>query len=129
VFRYDASFRIGGLGDVQDEIETLTGLKATRAFRAGEPLGLRGSTRKESLWLLQSPLGERASHDEHVNWLWTQIAPHKDQFRKLVQEAVWADVCLGCISESAYPVLSVEPSSLDIVRELRIGLAFNFTVS
>jgi hypothetical protein len=106
----------------------MTGLVATRAHRKGAPYGLRGKTRREDLWLLESPLGERASHDEHLQWLWSQVGPHREQFERLIQQAAWADICLGCLSESAYPVLSLKPESLQIVHELKLDLSFNFTV-
>jgi hypothetical protein len=126
-FRYDARLRLGGLGDVQETVFELTGLSASHAHRKGDPFGRRGSVRKEDLWLLESPLGERASHDEHLQWLWNQIKPHHQQFQELLQCAAWADICLGCLSESPYPVLSVDPGSLHIVRELNLALSFNFT--
>jgi len=66
-FRFDASLRIGGIGEYHAAIESVTGIVATRAHRKGEP---RGSVRHpywdEDLWVLESPLGEAASIDEHV---------------------------------------------------------------
>jgi hypothetical protein len=127
-FRYDACLRIGGLGELQEEIERLTGLAATKSHRKGDSVGMRGRIRQEDLWLLSSPLGEQANHDEHLEWLWCQVKPHVEQFRVLMERAAWSDVCLGCLSESAYPMLTVEPKSLEIVRELNIGFSFNFTL-
>ena len=127
-FRYDACLRIGGLGDIQEQVLGLTGVLATKSHRKGDPVGLQGRSRQEDLWLLASPLGEQASHDEHLEWRWCQIRSNVEQFRILIERAKWSDVCLGCLSESAYPVLAIEPKSLEIVRELRIGLSFNFTV-
>jgi hypothetical protein len=80
----------------------------------------------EDLWLLASPL-VNASLDQHLEWLWTAISPHTPTFKKLAEEATWADICLGCLSESAFPVLSVKAQSMAIARELEIGLSFNFT--
>lgn len=51
-----------------------------------------------------------------------------EQFRMYIQKAAWADICLGCFSESVYPVLTVSPEALRILRELEVGVAFNFTV-
>ncbi len=127
-YRYDACLRLFGLGDNQREIEAITGLSATRAHREGDPFGLRGRVRKEDLWLYASPLDGRVNHDEHIKWLWTQIKPHREHFRKLVKQAASADICLGCLSEHPYPLLSISPESLDIVRELELGITFNFTV-
>ena len=94
----------------------------------GEP---RGSTLRphwsEDLWVLGSPLGERASLDEHAAWLWQAVSPHRAYFESLLAASSRADLWLGCLSESIYPVLSLDPGSLEIVRELKLGLVFNFT--
>jgi len=59
--------------------------------------------------------------------LCAQLLPHKVYFATLIEKAAWADLWLGCLSESAYPVLSAKPESLQLRRELNIGLVFNFT--
>lgn len=127
-FRYDASLRIGGIGRHHDEIVARTGLVPMIVHRKGEPrISLRRPLWTEDLWVLNSPLGERASLDEHAAWLWQAVRPHRAYFESLLAEASRADLWLGCLSESAYPVLSLDPGSLEIVRELKLGLAFNFT--
>jgi hypothetical protein len=126
LFRYDASLRIGGLGDLQNKIEEITGVKPTKAFRRGDKIG-RNGIRKEDLWLLASPLDKSASTNEHLQWLWHQIKPHTEFFQVLIEKAVWADICIGCLSECSYPMLSTSSESLQIVRELKVGISFNFT--
>jgi hypothetical protein len=127
-FRYDASLRISGIGRHHDEIVARTGLAPMLVHLKGEP---RGSTRRphwtEDLWVLGSPLGERASLDEHAAWLWQAVSPHRAYFESLLADSSRADLWLGCLSESIYPVLSLDPGSLEIVRELKLGLVFNFT--
>lgn len=130
-FRFDASLRIGGVGARHASISIETGLLPSRAHWAGDRRLARSERLgvwPEDLWELSSPLGERASLEEHLNWLWSAIAPHKAFFEQLITEATWAEVCLGCLSESIYPFWSVPASSLRITRELNLGLSFNFTL-
>ena len=127
-FRYDACLRLAGLGPVQEDIEQVTGVAPSHRHRKGDAIGRSGRQRKEDLWLLASPLGEEASLDEHLGWLWLQVEEHGEAFRRYIQQASWADVCLGCLSESVYPVLTISPQSLRILRELDLALTFNFTV-
>ena len=128
VFRNDACLRIGGVGRRHAEITARTSLIATSSHLKGEPKRYgRGKLWDEDLWVLQSPLGEAASYEEHLNWLWEAIGPHKAYFDELISTASWADVCLGCLSESYFPVLTVRASSMSIVKELNVDLAFNFT--
>lgn len=127
-FRFDACLRIAGIGEQHDEISARTGIVPTRTHKKGELRSRRKDVRwAEDLWLLESPLGEQASLDEHLAWLTETVTPHKEYFGSLIAKATWADICLGCLSESAYPVLSTEPSSLALIRELPLALSFNFT--
>lgn len=128
-YRFDAGLRIAGVGRYHDEISLRTGITPTRAHRKGEPRGRAAALGlwPEDLWCLESPLGERASLDRHLEWLRTAVAPHQAYFAELVAKAAWADLCLGCLSESAYPFLSASPTSLALVKDLNLGLSFNFT--
>lgn len=127
-FRYDASFHLEGVGRHHADITARTGLVPKFVHLKGE-LRRPGGDRRwpEDLWVLESPLGERASLKEHLDWLWAAVRPHKTYFEGLIAEASRADVWLGCLSESSYPVLQADAASLDIVRELKLGLRFNFT--
>lgn len=129
-FRFDASLRIAGVGDQHDRITLETGLVPSRVHRAGDPRIPRSSSLgvwPEDYWELRSPLGEDAALEEHLAWLWNAVEPHKPYFARLIAQATWANVCLGCLSESVYPFFTVGPESLDITRELNLGLSFNFT--
>lgn len=127
-FRYDASFRIAGVGKFHEEISLMTGIAATKSHKSGDVRRF-GSKRVwlQDLWILDSPLGEEASLDDHLQWLWNTIEPHKSYFASLISRATWADVCVGCLSESAYPVLSASSASLSMIREINLSLSFNFT--
>ena len=127
-FRYDACIRLGGLGDAHEKIEKVTGIAPTRSLRRGDPVGARGKTRQEDLWLLASPLGETATTDEHLQWLWNQLKPHAEVFRSFIAQAAWADINIGCLSESSFPILSASATSLQLLREFDVGLTFNFTL-
>ncbi|WP_432728938.1 DUF4279 domain-containing protein [Variovorax sp. W6] len=127
--RFDASLRIAGVGAYHDEIFSRTGIASTHSHRKGE---LRGRSPAlgcwtEDLWRLESPLGELATIDQHLEWLQAQIAPHKAYFAGLCARGEWADLCLGCLSESPYPVLRASPGALAMMKDLGLGLSFNFT--
>ncbi len=127
-FRYDASLRIAGIGEFHEEIFIKTGISPTKVHRKGEPrTALTTKLWDQDLWILRSPLGEQASLNEHLEWLWKAVSPYKNYFAGLISKAAWADVCLGCLSESAFPVLSASADSLSLTRELNLGLSFNFT--
>jgi Domain of unknown function (DUF4279) len=131
-FRFDASLRIAGVGAHHNDIAIKTGLLPSHLHKAGDRRSIKSASLgvwPEDLWTLESPLGELASLEEHLNWLWSTIAPHKAYFERLIVEATWADVSLGCLSESVYPFWIVPASSLDITRELKLGLSFNFTLT
>lgn len=127
-FRYDASLRISGVGDQHDDIAKQTGIIPTHAHIKGEVHG-RFTKRAypDDLWILSSPLGESATMDAHLIWLRNTIQPHYAYFEKLIAQASSADVCLGCLSDSPYPFWEVQPASLDLLRELKLGFTFNFT--
>lgn len=86
-FRFDAGLRIAGLGSEHDNITARTGIAPSYTHRKGDPFGRAGNFRKEDMWILNSPLGERASLDEHLDWLWRRIEPHKEYFRELTARA------------------------------------------
>ncbi|WP_338845695.1 DUF4279 domain-containing protein [Massilia sp. W12] len=128
VFRFDASLRIGGAGAHHAEISRRTGLQATKALLKGHPV--RPNSKRicqEDIWILSSPLSEYAAPGEHLAWLWEAVAPHIDYFSELIPQAAWADICIGCLSESPFPLISIDPSSLELMRRLKIGVSFNFT--
>lgn len=130
VFRFDASLRIAGVGEQHDTISIETGLVPWHVHRAGDRRSPRSpllGVWPEDCWVLQSPLGEHATLEEHLAWLWSKVEPHKPYFARLIKQAAWADVCLGCLSESVYPLYTLGAASLDITRELNLGLSFNFT--
>ncbi len=55
------------------------------------------------------------------------MTPRTARFEGLIAEASRADIWLGCLSERSCPVLESDAASLDILRELKLGLRFNFT--
>ena len=128
LFRYDAALRIGGAGAYHEMITEKTGLLATKSHKAGDLRSSRGKrVWDEDIWILSSPLSEDLHLDVHVDWLWSQIEPHKAFFAQVISDAAWADLMLGCKSESPYPVLYVNTESKKIIEELNLRLAFNFT--
>lgn len=126
LYRFDASLRIVGIGQHHDTITQRTGLVPTSVHHKGQP---RSAQRlwQEDVWSLASPIGGDAPLEQHLEWLWNAIAPHSEYFRELISEASRADVVLGCFSESPYPFLTVETASLRLLREMDVGISFNFT--
>ena len=131
-FRFDASIRIAGVGAWHGNITRITGIEASRTTRKGEARSRHNSRLgvwTEDLWILQSPLSEDAPLDAQIQWLWRTIEPHRNYFEALMAQATWADLCLGCLSESIYPFFSVNADALEITRALPLDLSFNFTVT
>ncbi len=126
-FRYDASLRIQGIGTYHHDIVERTGIVATCSHRCGELRRKSGKVYTEDLWILSSPLGERASLSEHLCWLWETVSPHKKYFDEVIGASEAADICLGCLSESSFPFLELSEPALEMMREMKLGFTFNFT--
>ena len=129
LYRFDASLRLAGIGEHHSTITQLTGLAPTQAHLKGELRSTRSTGRQwqEDMWRLESPLGEDASLDQHLEWLYGAIAPHREYFRGVISQCSRADITLGCLSESPYPFLTVDAESLRLLRELNLAISFNFT--
>jgi hypothetical protein len=129
LYEFDASLRLIGVGEHHDAITQKTGLTPAHVHRKGEQRSTRavGKPWQEDMWLLQSPLGPDASLDDHLGWLWGAIEPHRDYFRELIEQCSTADIIFGCLSESPYPFLTVDADSLRLLREMKLGISFNFT--
>lgn len=91
-YRFDACLRIAGVGARHEEIGRVTGLVTARSHRKGDAIRKSKRSYSDDLWLLESPLGDDASLDEHVNWLWQAVEPHTALFVELGRQATWADV-------------------------------------
>jgi hypothetical protein len=126
LYHFDASLRIAGIGEHHEAISKRTGIAPAHAHRKGEPKFAQKRW-QEDIWILESPLGATASLDQHIEWLWNAVASHRDYFQQLISQSSSADVVLGCFSESPYPYLTVQPDSLRLLRELDLGISFNFT--
>lgn len=126
LYHFDASLRVAGIGEHHEAISERTGIAPTCAHRKGET---RFAQKRwlEDIWILKSPVGASASLDQHIEWLWNAVAPHRDYFQQLISQSSSADVVLGCFSESPYPYLTVQPDSLRLLRDLDLGISFNFT--
>ena len=128
IFWFDASIRIGGAGKYHDAIYANTGLSPTKSHLAGDRVSIRSSTiRKEDIWIFSSPLDENESIDQHIDWLLNAIAPHVEFLSEVVKNAAWADLCLGCLSDIPYPMISTGTSATELIKKLNLALSFNFT--
>jgi len=126
-FRFDASIRIGGAGSYHESIFLATGLTPSTSYLAGDKVSPRSSkVRKEDLWILASPLSGNLPIDEHIDWLLDAVSPHEAFLRQILEKAVWADLCLGCLTDSPYPMI-VTDRSTRLLKMFNLSLSFNFT--
>jgi hypothetical protein len=79
------------------------------------------------MWSLDSPLPRSEPWETHVQWLWDQVRPHKDLFHMMLSGEAAGDLSLGCMSDCEAPLLRVEAAALEILRELPLGICFNYT--
>lgn len=66
------TLRIGSDQLSVEQVEKAFGIAPTRIVRRGDPVSLRNPTgpkHQSSLWLYESPIGESASPEEHLDWL------------------------------------------------------------
>ncbi|MCE3603469.1 DUF4279 domain-containing protein [Massilia sp. P8910] len=127
-FQYDAAFRLFGAGTLHDEINAVTGLVPTQLGLAGQPRhSLSKRINKHDLWVLASPLGDNLPLDDHVDWLLETLTPHADFLRRVIAQADWADLCLGCLSEVPYPMIATGKSTTELIKRFDLKLMFNFT--
>jgi len=79
-----ASFRIFGDALQPKEIASALGLRATHEYLKGELFDPKStSVRRESGWLLESPLGKRRDMVDHLNWLLDALEPKRDVIGEL----------------------------------------------
>ncbi|MES3020442.1 MAG: DUF4279 domain-containing protein [Pseudomonadota bacterium] len=128
LFWFDASIRIGGAGKFHDEIFERTGLSPNKSHLAGDRVSASSSNvRKEDIWILSSPFKDNEPIDQHLDWLLHAVAPHVEYLSDVVQNASWADLCLGCLSDVSYPLIATGSSATELVKRLNLELSFNFT--
>jgi len=121
-FGFSAILRIMCASDRHDNIEDVTGLTPTHKHRAGDE-GLFGEPWPNDLWTLESMLPPAAPLDDHLDWLWNEVRPHRDYLRDLaVQDDVDMDVFCGYRSNCAECGFELAPTSLQIVEALDVPL-------
>ncbi|QIF02549.1 DUF4279 domain-containing protein [Roseimicrobium sp. ORNL1] len=129
-YKYNVSLRIWNAGAFHQRITEVTGLlatdshlKDTKHYPDGPPDWLW----KHDLWELESPLPKSESWENHIQHIWEQIRPHRDFFSTIISGDVVADICLGCMTDCEAPILRVDQGALEIMRQLPLGIAFNYT--
>jgi hypothetical protein len=125
-FEYSASFRIAGLDLPFDEIERVLQLSASHTHRKGEHRGK--TTFKEDMWRLESPLVETRPLSEHLDWLWTQLAPHKAYLLTL-KKRYHIDVFAGYRSSCDMAGLDIPIASMQIYFDLGIPFGLSIVVA
>jgi hypothetical protein len=119
---FSATLRVMCAAERHEEIERVTGLSSTHQHEHGEP-GFFGQPWPKDLWALESPLPPGATLSDHLDWLWTQVRPHRDYFRALAaEEGIDVDLFCGYRSDCAECGFEVRPEAVEIVQALEIPL-------
>jgi hypothetical protein len=81
-----AALRIFSETIAPEEITALMGVPASRAFQKGESISSRTPSilRRQSGWMLNSPLGDTQDLASHLRWLVDIIEPKIDVLRALL---------------------------------------------
>lgn len=112
------------------EIEEVTGLKPSHVHIRSESVNKRSKHRwKNNIWLLSSPLEATVELSEHLNWLWQQTQPHKVYFRSLIKSGVKVDIFCGYRSNCDHSGFGVNPSTIEIAKELDVRLEFSVIIT
>ena len=128
-YENSASLQIAGIGQFYRSITERTGIVPTEALMAGDRF-LKTSDRKLEfdLWQLWSPLPDTEHWNKHLGWLWQTIRPHSKYFADILSHAKWSNLTLGCFSNCFSFDREVDPTALQIIRELPIAVRFVYTV-
>jgi uncharacterized protein DUF4279 len=120
-----ASLRLFGETLDPDEIGSVLGLEATHTHLKGELFG-PGHTarRRESGWLLQSPLSKRSDMIEHLKWLLDTLEPKHMVIRDLAGK-YRVDLFCGFGSVNGQGGFTLDATTLTRIAELGVPLALD----
>jgi hypothetical protein len=124
-FNYLATLRIFGEMVDFEKITRTLGIEPTRQLRKG---CLRPTTNKISesdAWFFEVPLAETESLQEHIDYLWRILKPHKDFLLEL-KKRYTVDVFLGYRSNCDHAGIEVPARSLEMFMEL--GIPFGLSI-
>ena len=120
-----ASLRIFGDTLQPEEIGSALGLQATHTHLKGELLSPKHTTvRRESGWLIQSPLSERSDMVDHLKWLLDSLEPKRDVVRELSRR-YRIDLFCGFSSGSGQGGFTLDSATLARIAELGVPLALD----
>jgi hypothetical protein len=120
-----ASLRIFGESLDPDESGSALGLTASRTHLKGELLSPAQKTlRRESGWLLQSPLSKRGNLVEHLTWLLDAIEPKRDVVRQLSSK-YRIDLFCGFASVNGQGGFTLDILTLTRLAELGVPLVLD----
>jgi hypothetical protein len=120
-----ASLRIFGDALKPEEIGSALGLKATHVHLKGELLSPKHTTvRRESGWLLESPLSKRSDMVDHLKWLLDSLGPKRDVIRELSRK-YRIDLFCGFASVNGQGGFTLDSVTLARLGELGVPLALD----
>lgn len=126
-FAYSASIRISGdIADL-DAISATLGLQPTHMHRRGESAEAPAQGYRDDAWCYTVPIQEERPLDEHIQALWSCLAPHKDFLLELKQ-SVNVEVFCGYRTNHWGAGFQVSPKSLEMFTALEIPFAVSVTI-
>ncbi len=127
-FAYSATLRI--FGDIPDfdAISARLGIQPTNTHRKGDTAGWSSRAYLHDMWAYSPPLDEAEPLDKHIDFLWSQIKPHKDYLLELKNNLA-VDVFLGYRSNCDHAGIEVPYASLEMFTELKIPFGVSIIIA
>lgn len=119
--KLSVSFIIRGFNCEPERVSELLSMKPTRSWRAGEAVPRTAMRRKESAWVLDSPLEDHVDIQPHIQWLLDVLPLSLDSLAALTPG--WrCTVFCAVYANSERPAISLEPMHVARIANLGAGL-------
>ena len=129
-FNFSVSFRIMDVPQYHDQIEEVTGLKATHAHCKGESRDKHNRIKWDNdIWILESQLKKDSNFNKHIEWIYNQIFPHVRYFRALQKKNANIDLYCGYRSDCDNGGFTLTPESIKYIGKLNFPIGFSIVIS
>ncbi len=128
-FNYSATIRIFGDIPDLDDISSTLGLQPTHVHRRGERSGPRTPLDgyKDDAWCYTAPIQEERPLDDHIQALWSALAPHQGYLLEL-KKSLRVDIFCGYRTNHWGAGFEVSPKSLEMFTALQIPFGVSVIV-
>ena len=127
-FAYSATIRIFGDIPDLDAISSCLDLHPTNTHRKGDKPGPRSPGFAHDMWSYRSSLDEAEPLEKHIDSLWSQLKPHKEDLLKLKRHLT-VDVFLGYRSNIDHAGIEIPHTSLEMFIELEIPFGMSIIIT